>query len=127
MAVVVDEYGGVEGIVTLEDVLEEIVGEIADEYDIEETEILHIGADTWVVSPRTRLEDLNEQLGTNLESQTCETIGGWVFDRLGRPPRPRDMVQHDEWQIVVDKMEGRRIRQVRIRRLRRPQPGVEAH
>ncbi len=117
MAVVVDEYGGVEGIVTLEDVLEEIVGEIADEYDIEEAEIVRIGADTWLVSPRARLEDLNEQLGTTLDSQTSETIGGWVFDELGRPPRPRDAVQHNEWQIVVDKMEGRRIRQVRVRRL----------
>lgn len=117
MAVVVDEYGGVEGIVTLEDVLEEIVGEIADEYDIEEAEIVRIGADTWLVSARARLEDLNEQLGTTLDSQTSETIGGWVFDELGRPPRPRDAVQHNEWQIVVDKMEGRRIRQVRVRRL----------
>lgn len=117
MAVVVDEYGGVEGIVTLEDVLEEIVGEIADEYDIEEAEIVRIGADTWLVSARARLEDLNEQLGTTLDSQTSETIGGWVFDELGRPPRPRDAVQHNEWQVVVDKMEGRRIRQVRVRRL----------
>lgn len=117
MAVVVDEYGGVEGIVTLEDVLEEIVGEIADEYDIEEAEIVRIGADTWLVSARARLEELNEQLGTTLDSQTSETIGGWVFDELGRPPRPRDAVQHNEWQIVVDKMEGRRIRQVRVRRL----------
>jgi CBS domain containing-hemolysin-like protein len=118
MAVVVDEYGGVEGIVTLEDVLEEIVGEIADEYDAAEAEIVRIGADTWVVSARTRLEEVNEQLGTDLESQTSETIGGWVFDALGRPPRPRDEVRHCDWQLVVDKMEGRRIRQVRVRRLR---------
>lgn len=117
MAVVVDEYGGVEGIVTLEDVLEEIVGEIADEYDIEKAEIVRIGADTWLVSARARLEDVNEQLGTTLDSQTSETIGGWVFDELGRPPRPRDAVRHNEWQVVVDKMEGKRIRQVRIRRL----------
>lgn len=126
MAVVVDEYGGVEGIVTLEDVLEEIVGEIADEYDIEEAQIVRIGADTWIVSARTRLEDLNEQLGTALESQTSETVGGWVFDELGRPPSPRDMVRHGEWQFVVDKMDGKRIRQVRVRRLVQTSSALES-
>lgn len=120
MAVVVDEYGGVEGIVTLEDVLEEVVGEIADEYDVEEAQIVRIGADTWIVSARTRLEDVNEQLGTALESQTSETLGGWVFDELGRPPKPRDAVQTEGWQFVVDKMEGRRIRQLRVRHLHPP-------
>ena len=85
MAIVVDEYGGTAGIVTLEDIIEEIVGEIQDEYDFDEQEeFILLAENSYSVDARMSLIDLNEQLETQLESENADTIGGFIFDYLGQ-------------------------------------------
>ncbi|GAB1409239.1 hemolysin family protein [Desulfovibrionales bacterium] len=91
MAIVLDEYGGTAGLVTLEDVLEEIVGDIEDEYDPPKPEeIQRIEPDTYLVSGRTSLEDLQEECGINLESDQVETLGGYISEQLGRVPETNE-------------------------------------
>ena len=86
LAIVIDEYGGVSGIVTIEDLLEEIVGEIQDEFDAEEPEIQRVGEAEFVVDAGMPIDELNESLGVNVVGDGFDTIGGFVFDRLGKIP-----------------------------------------
>lgn len=120
LAVVLDEYGGVSGLVTIEDVLEEIVGEIADEYD-EETveEIQRIDQDTCVALGRTHVDEINEAMNLELpDDGDFDTIGGFVFTELGRVPLPGEsIVWQDKVQIHVLEATKRRIDRVRIERL----------
>ncbi|HEX2909734.1 MAG TPA: hemolysin family protein [Chloroflexia bacterium] len=96
IAIIVDEYGGTAGLVTIEDLLEEIVGEIQDEYDVEVEDFQRISEDEALVEARLNLGDINEQFHTNWESEDIETIGGFVYDRLGRIPEEGD-------QLLVDR------------------------
>ena len=115
MAIVVDEYGGVEGIVTLEDVLEEIVGEIDDEFDEAEAEELKPVADgTWLVKATAPLEDVSRALGLELDPGDVNTIGGYVYTLLGRMPSVGDVVVSDETTIEVTQVRGRRIYELRL-------------
>jgi len=120
MAVVLDEYGGVSGLVTIEDVLEEIVGEIVDEYDAEfEEEIKVIGEGICEALGRAHIDEINEQMGLALpEDEDYDTIGGFVFTELGRVPIPGEEVSWQESvQVTVLEASRRRIDRVRIERL----------
>jgi putative hemolysin len=90
MAILIDEYGGFSGIVTMEDIIEEVMGDIIDEYDDEEPEIEQLDESTYMISGLVGLDDLNEQLGINLESDNIETIGGFIIDILGEIPADDD-------------------------------------
>ena len=110
MAIVVDEYGGVAGLVTIEDVLEQIVGEIADEYDIDEdTMIMPRSNGEYVIKALTPIGDFNERFGTHLSDEEVDTIGGLVMTTLGRLPRRGDRVTIDGWQFEVLRADSRRV------------------
>jgi len=116
LAVVVDEYGGVSGIVTLENVLEEIFGEIRDEYDLEEGELLRFRGQVAEVSGRMGLDELNEELGLRLpEDHEEETIAGFLLDLLGRIPAPGDRVNYAGHEFVVIQATDRRLVRLEIR------------
>lgn len=118
MAIVVDEYGGTAGLVTIEDILEEIVGEIQDEYDQEAPLIVAEGERAWVVDAILRIDELNEDLGLDLVADNgIETLGGYVFERLGEVPEAGDSVQADHVRLEVVEIEGRRIKKVRVTQL----------
>jgi magnesium and cobalt transporter len=116
MAVVVDEYGGTAGIVTMEDLLEEIVGEIRDEHDGEEEEpIRFVSEDEAVVDAGTNIEDVNERLGTRLPSDEFDTVGGLTVGLFGRLPHEGEEVDAgDRVRLRIDRTRGRRILTVRL-------------
>lgn len=114
MAIVVDEYGGTAGLVTVEDILEEIVGEIQDEYDIEEPFVEQVGEGEYILDARMHLSDVNHFLGADLSTEAADTLGGLIYDALGRVPVPGDRLQVGQWQIEVLMVSGRRIRKVRM-------------
>jgi putative hemolysin len=120
MAIVVDEYGGTAGLVTIEDLLEEIVGEIQDEYDEEPPMIERVGKYETVMDARVPLDDVNELLGTNWEAEDSDTIGGFVYEQLGRIPNPEDTVQVGDYVIRVMSTEGTRLKKLSIVRQRPP-------
>jgi CBS domain containing-hemolysin-like protein len=114
LAVVQDEYAGTEGIVTIEDLLEEIVGDIRDEYDVDEPEVQVISATESLVDGRMSIDDVNDRLGTDLPHEDYETIGGLVFGQLGKEPLPGDRVRLEGLEFLVEQTEGRRIRTLRV-------------
>ncbi|MGH7737880.1 MAG: hemolysin family protein [Candidatus Tyrphobacter sp.] len=116
LAIVVDEYGGTAGLVTTEDLLEEIVGEIRDEHDSDEQEpISEISQSEAVVDARTNIEDVNAKLGTSLPAEDFETIGGYVMGAFGRLPSEGEEVQADDrTRLRVERAHGRRILSVRV-------------
>ncbi len=117
MAVVLDEYGSFTGIITVEDMLEELVGEIMDEFDEEEPEVQELEEGVYLVDARTWVERLNEDLRINLpENESYESIGGLVIDRLGHIPRRGEVVKIEESNttLVVMQMRGRRIMKVKV-------------
>ncbi len=117
MAIVVDEYGGMAGIVTLEDIVEEIVGEIRDEYD-ESEELLYqeISPDEYQFLGRIDLDDFNEILGTHLTNEIADTLGGYIYGQIGRVPVGGEKLEVEGWEIEVEQVSGRRIHTVRARR-----------
>jgi CBS domain containing-hemolysin-like protein len=116
LALVVDEYGGTAGLVSIEDLLEEIVGDIQDEYDTEEPEVEHVGNGELIVDARALLDEINDQSGLQLDSQEADSVGGLVFERLGRVPLVGDEVMiDDDVTISVLSVEGLRPRRLRIR------------
>jgi len=120
VAIVVDEYGGTAGLVTMEDLLEEIVGEIMDEYDAESSdkppEITPAGDGQYIVDARMNIDDVNEQLGLHLPTEDFESIGGYTFGLFGRVPVPGEHVVIDGGvELVVEKTAGRRLLSVRIK------------
>jgi len=116
MAVVIDEWGSFEGVFTLEDIVEEIVGEIRDEFDEEEPAVKEMGDGSYLTDGRISINEVNDKLGTDFESQDFETVGGLVLGHLGRVPEAGDEIHIDGYLLRVDQTEGPRIAQVLIRR-----------
>ena len=113
MAIVVDEYGGVAGLITIEDILEEIVGEIADEYDDEIAEIEHLDGDTARLSARLHIEDFEDEFDVKISDSAREdvdTVGGLLAKNLGRVPIPGSTITIDGWQLTAERPVGRRHR-----------------
>jgi putative hemolysin len=105
VAIVTDEYGGTDGLITLEDVLEEIFGEIRDEHDREEALVHQVGPNSYVVDARVSLEDLSTAIGVTIEDEEVETLGGWVMRQAGRIPLQGEKLKHGGFRVTV--LEGR--------------------
>ncbi len=120
MAIVVDEYGGVAGLVSLEDLMEEIVGEIEDEFDIGTPQIETVGPNEIIMDAAVSIDDLNEALSLNIQGEDFDTVGGFIFDRLGKIPVPGDEIREDGFLVSVLTTTGRRIRKVKISRISAP-------
>lgn len=114
LAVVVDEYGGTAGIVTLEDILEEIVGEIRDEFDQEGELVRLVDPQRAVIDPRVDLDDLNDLLGLRLPTEENDTLGGLLYQLYGKVPARGDSVVFEELRFTIDRVERQRIRQVTL-------------
>jgi CBS domain containing-hemolysin-like protein len=114
IAIIMDEFGGTAGLVTLEDLLEEIVGEISDPFDIVVPEFQHLPDGSTLVDGRIMIEDVNEQLGLELNDPHYDTIAGYVLGKLGRIPKPDDIVEGDGVHIRVHEMDGMRISRIEL-------------
>jgi magnesium and cobalt exporter, CNNM family len=114
MAIVVDEYGGTSGLVTLEDLLEEIVGEIADEYDVELPAVERLPDDSVRVRGSTPIDEVSEELGTELPDTEWDTVGGLILNLLGHVPEEGEVVRFEELELRAERVQGHRIVSVRI-------------
>jgi CBS domain containing-hemolysin-like protein len=123
IAIVQDEYGTVTGVVTIEDLLEEIVGEIQDEYDVEEPPIRQVDDGTCVVDGKMNLREFNERMGVELPIEETNTIGGFVFGLLGHRPDLGETASWDGMEFSIDSMEGTRIQKVRVIKCHGPEDG----
>ncbi len=125
IAIVVDEYGGTAGLVTLEDIMEEIVGEIRDEYDAsEEQRYQKVSEAEYIFDGGIDIDDVNDLLETQLPNDEADTLGGYIYGQLGRVATVGDVVTHDVVQMEVQSVIGRRIRKVRARKVQ-PEPPTE--
>jgi magnesium and cobalt transporter len=114
IAVVVDEYGGVSGIVCMEDILEEIVGDIQDEFDHEPEDILPVGEGAWLCDARVNLGDLAEETGLGFPADDFDTLGGFVFDLLGKIPVKYEKAVYRGIDLIVQEMDGHKIMLVKV-------------
>ena len=119
IAVVVDEYGGVSGIVCLEDIIEEIVGEIQDEFDEEREDVVRLGESSWLCDARADLDDVNRETGLSLPADDFDTLGGFVFALFEKIPARYERASSGDLDFTVQDMDGHRITSVKISR-RRP-------
>lgn len=118
LAVVVDEYGGTAGLLTIEDVLEQIVGEIGDEHDPEQApELVRQDDGRILVSAKMRIEEFDEEIGSELDTGEFDTVGGLVIHRLGRLPRRGDSVEAGGWRFEVISADRRRVKRLRVSRV----------
>jgi putative hemolysin len=115
MAIVVDEYGGTAGLVTLEDIIEEVVGEIQDEYDFDEQEeCVQLSENLYSIDARMNLDELNERLGTQIESESVDTIGGFVVNHLGKVPEQESQFSYQGIEFTILEADERRIHRIQI-------------
>ncbi len=122
LAIVVDEYGGTAGLVSIEDLIEEIVGDIQDEYDLhEEAEYIELSANEYRIDASINLDDFNDLMNANLSTEDNDTLGGYIFAQLGRVPEPGETLDvadgEDRLMMRVESVEGRRIRKVHVTRI----------
>lgn len=117
IAIVLDEFGGTAGLVTLEDLLEEIVGEVSDPFDVFTPEIQTLPDGTYLIDGLTLIEDVNQNLGLDLNDRNYDTIAGYVLGKFNRIPRVKDSIETDGLRIQVEAMDGLRISRVRLARL----------
>ncbi|TCW60068.1 hemolysin family protein [Treponema sp. J25] len=114
IAVVVDEYGGVSGIVCMEDIIEEIVGDIQDEFDNEREDLIQLGEGVYLCDARINLEDLSEELGIPLPTEDFDTLGGFVFDLFGKIPVKYEKATYEGHDFIIQEMEGHKILTVKV-------------
>ena len=117
LALVVDEFGGTAGIVTLDNVLEELVGDIQDEFDADKPEMRRVSQDEFVVTATLGLHELNEMLGMELESTEVSTVGGYITQLIGHLPKPGEKARIGEFDATVTKSDGRRVFEVNFKRV----------
>ncbi|MGC6477129.1 MAG: hemolysin family protein [Ilumatobacteraceae bacterium] len=126
IAIVADEYGDIAGLVTLEDCLEELVGEIVDEYDAEEHDIERFDDGTLLVDGGLNIGDVADELGIDIPNEDFDSVGGFVFSALERVPEPGDAIDFEGFAFVVESVEGRRVRRVRVTPARQDGSGDSA-
>lgn len=114
IAIAVDEYGGVSGIVCMEDIIEEIVGEIQDEFDDEGDEVIQSDDHSWLVDARINIEDLNEKLNLRLPDEEVDTLGGFVFNLFGKIPVRYEKVSYENLDFIIQEIENHKIKIVKI-------------
>ena len=114
IAIAIDEYGGISGIVTMEDIIEEIVGDIQDEFDKENEDIIFINENTWLCDARINLSDLNETIETQFPEEDFDSLGGFVFDLFGKVPVKFEKVCWNNFEFIIQAMDGHRINLVKI-------------
>ena len=116
MALAVDEYGGMAGLVTIEDLLEEIVGEIQDEYDSEEPQLKELAPDRYIFNARYDIDEVSRLIGVDLSAtqESIDTLGGFIYSQLGRVPEQGESIQFRDWRFTVLSVDSRRIEQVRV-------------
>jgi CBS domain containing-hemolysin-like protein len=114
IAVVVDEYGGVSGIICMENIIEEIIGDIQDEFDNETEDILKLGEGAWLCDARVNLEDLGEETGLVLPADDFDTLGGFVFDLFGKIPVKYEKAVYGDTDFIIQDMDGHKINSVKI-------------
>ena len=114
IAIAVDEYGGVSGVVCMEDIIEEIVGDIQDEFDNEREDIIAIGNPIWLCDARVNLEDLNENIKSNFPTEDFDTLGGFVLDLFGRIPVKYEKINWGGFEFIVQDMEGHRVNLIKV-------------
>ncbi len=114
MAIILDEYGGTEGLITIEDLIEEIVGDIEDEYDKKVDEIKVIKEDEYLTYGNVRIEDINDMIGTIIESEEFDSIGGFVMGILGRLPEIGETIEYNNIKFIIEGVEKNRITKLRI-------------
>ena len=114
MAIVVDEYGGTAGLLTIEDLVEVIVGDIDDEYDEEEEEIVKVSDNEYLVEGSTKISDVNEQIGINFESDEFDSIGGFIIGYLKRIPEENELIEVGNVKFSVESIDKNRINKIRI-------------
>jgi CBS domain containing-hemolysin-like protein len=127
MAIVVDEYGGTAGLVTFEDLLEEIVGEIEDEYDRAEEQVVKMSEREAIFDARVSIDDLNDLFHTSIEGDEFDTVGGCVVHQLGRMPAAGDEAEIDGLKLQVLSVDGNRVRRVRVTVVERDEAPIEAN
>ena len=114
IAIVVDEYGGVSGIVCMENIIEEIIGDIQDEFDNEKEDILQLGGGVWLCDTRVNLEDLSDRLGISLPADKFDTLGGFVFDLFEKIPVKYEKAVWEGHDFIIQDVEGHKINSVKI-------------
>ena len=114
IAMAIDEYGGISGIVTMEDIIEEIVGDIQDEFDKEREDIITINENVWLCDARVDLDDLNETIGAKFPNEDFDSLGGFVFDLFGKVPVKYEKSSWNNYDFIVQDMEGHRINVIKV-------------
>jgi putative hemolysin len=114
LAIVIDEYGGTAGIVTLEDLIEEVIGDIRDEYDVDSSDPLRVAGENIEADGMLNLDEVYEQTGVRLPEGPYETLAGYVMAALGHLPRPGEAVEADGHRLTVTELDGRRVSRVRV-------------
>ena len=117
IAVAVDEYGGISGIVCMEDIIEEIVGDIQDEFDNEVAEVCSVGDMSWMCDARVNLEDLNENINSNFPTEDFDTLGGFVLDLFGKIPAKEEKIKWNNFEFIVQDMQGHRVNLIKVTKL----------
>ena len=114
IAIAIDEYGGISGIVCMEDIIEEIVGDIQDEFDKEQEDILTVSDNVWLCDARVNLDDLNESIEADFPNEDFDSLGGFVFDLFGKVPVKFEKATWKNYDFIVQDIEGHRINVVKV-------------